>query len=331
MATFRKRNGKWQVQIRRTGHVALSKSFVLKTDADAWARHMEVSADRQAIPSNTRQYANLRLSDLIERYLTEVSPKKQGHYIERCILGRVLKSELGGLKLTQTVPQTIAKYRDLRLAVVQPNTVIRELTVLNHVFETARKEWLMPIAINPVTIIKKPSPSQARQRRLINDERTRLAEACSKLKNPCMAKLIMFAIETGMRRSEITGLLWENVNFQESTVYLPLTKNGLSRTVPLTPKAFNILVSLSPKEQGSVFSLSNVAVRQTWDRLMIRAGIQNLHFHDLRHEAISRFFELGLSVPEVALISGHKDMRMLFRYTHLKAENVAEKLSSLTG
>ena len=64
---------------------------------------------------------------------------------------------------------------------------------------------------------------------------------------------------------------------------------------------------------------------------MIRAGIQNLHFHDLRHEAISRFFELGLSVPEVALISGHKDMRMLFRYTHLKAENVAEKLSSLTG
>jgi integrase len=75
-----------------------------------------------------------------------------------------------------------------------------------------------------------------------------------------------------------------------------------------------------------IFPVTDVAVRQAWDRLVKRAGITNLHFHDLRHEAISRFFEMGLSVPEVALISGHKDPRMLFRYTHLRAEDVVRKL-----
>ncbi|MDA0341679.1 MAG: tyrosine-type recombinase/integrase [Proteobacteria bacterium] len=72
--------------------------------------------------------------------------------------------------------------------------------------------------------------------------------------------------------------------------------------------------------------MSPNAVRLSWGRLTHRAGIEDLHFHDLRHEAISRFFEMGLSVPEVALISGHRDPRMLFRYTHLRAEDVARKL-----
>ena len=76
-----------------------------------------------------------------------------------------------------------------------------------------------------------------------------------------------------------------------------------------------------------IFPVTDVAVRQAWDRLVKRAGITNLRFHDLRHEAFSRFFEMGLSVPEIALISGHRDPRMLFRYTHLRAEDVVKKLS----
>jgi integrase len=329
MATFRKRNGIWQVQIRRAGCKPLSKSFTFKSDADSWARQMEGEIDRQAIPVDRQALNQLSLTELLNRYLTEISPRKKGHIIERCIIENIKRSDLGKLKLVQVVPQTVAQYRDTRLKNVQPNTVIRELTVLCHVFETARKEWLIPIAINPVTAIRKPVPPEARKRRMTENERMKLLEACSGLKNQNMAKLISFAIETGMRRNEITCLTWNNVNFHDNTLYLPMTKNGLSRTVPLTPKAYDILVSLFPKEQGSVFNLTNVAVRQSWDRLIARAGIEDLHFHDLRHEAISRFFELGLSVPEVALISGHKDMRMLFRYTHLKAENVADKLASL--
>ena len=128
-----------------------------------------------------------------------------------------------------------------------------------------------------------------------------------------------------MRRSEILSLTWENVDIQNGTCYLPMTKNGSPRTVPLTSKALRIAKSL-PQNSELVFPISSNAVRLSWDRLRSRAGINDLRFHDLRHEAISRFFERGLSIAEVALISGHKDPRMLFRYTHLRAEDVAKKL-----
>jgi integrase len=116
----------------------------------------------------------------------------------------------------------------------------------------------------------------------------------------------------------------------EHTAYLPLTKNGEPRTVPLSPGALSIL-SQQERIDGEdrVFPMSPNAVRLAWERVKRRVGIEDLRFHDLRHEAISRFFEMGLSVPEVSLISSHKDTRMLFRYTHLKPEVVADKLERL--
>jgi integrase len=105
-----------------------------------------------------------------------------------------------------------------------------------------------------------------------------------------------------------------------------MTKNGHPRTIPLTPKAVEILASLEEKDER-VFPVTPNAVRLAWERLRKRAGLQDLRLHDLRHEAVSRFFEYGLTVPEVALISGHRDPRMLSRYTHLRPEKVTEKLA----
>ena len=130
------------------------------------------------------------------------------------------------------------------------------------------------------------------------------------------------------------------MDLESKTALLPLTKNGEKRIVPLSPAALQVLhqrletsqsssLATSNLLSGCVFPLSPNALRLAWDRMKVRAKIKNLRFHDLRHEAISRFFELGLSVPEVALISGHKDARMLFRYTHLRAEDVASKISEL--
>jgi integrase len=105
------------------------------------------------------------------------------------------------------------------------------------------------------------------------------------------------------------------------------TKNGEARTVPLSSLALAALPATDNHAAGErVFPLSPNAVRLAWERLKRRAKINDLHFHDLRHEAISRFFELGLSIPEVALISGHRDFKMLFRYTHLRPADVAKKL-----
>lgn len=111
-----------------------------------------------------------------------------------------------------------------------------------------------------------------------------------------------------------------------------MTKNGNSRIVPLSPMALSAIPKRTnaTKEHEFVFPISSNALQLSWKRIRLRAGVKDLRFHDLRHEAISRFFELGLSVPEVSLISGHKDPRMLFRYTHLRAADVAEKLRRLS-
>ena len=131
-----------------------------------------------------------------------------------------------------------------------------------------------------------------------------------------------------MRRGEIVAMHWDHINWDNGTLLSPDTKNGYPRTIPLTPKAIEVLKEL-PQKDTSVIGMTGNAIRLAWERLKKKAGATDLRFHDLRHEAISRFFEMGLSVPEVALISGHRDPRMLFRYTHLRAEDVGKKFKKI--
>jgi integrase len=128
-----------------------------------------------------------------------------------------------------------------------------------------------------------------------------------------------------MRRSELLSMRWEDVDVLRRTVLLRTTKNGRPRTVPLSMRALEIIQDM-PRVGDRVFVVSANAVRLAWERLRRRAGISGLRFHDLRHEAISRFFEKGLNMPEVATISGHRDPRMLMRYTHPRPEMIALKL-----
>ena len=183
------------------------------------------------------------------------------------------------------------------------------------------------LSSNPVDKVKLPPSSRSRERRLNTGEFERLEKAAHLTQNPHIWPIVVFAIETGMRRGEILGITWECVDFDSRTVHLPITKNGSSRDVPLSSKATQILKGQNERQLPCPFPVTDNAFRLAWDRLRSRADLGDLRFHDLRHEAISRFFEMGLSMPEVALISGHKDPRMLFRYTHIKPENVLAKLN----
>jgi len=129
-----------------------------------------------------------------------------------------------------------------------------------------------------------------------------------------------------MRRGELLSLRKDNVDLVSRVARLLETKNGSSREVPLSPRALDILKHLPSSTDAYVFPLTKESLRRTWGTACRRAGITNLRFHDLRHEATSRFFEHGLNVMEVASITGHRDLRMLKRYTHLKASNIALKL-----
>ena len=139
-----------------------------------------------------------------------------------------------------------------------------------------------------------------------------------------LLNVIILSIEIGIRRGELLRITKEHFNSENRTLFIPLTKSGYPRTIPLTTKATGIISKLEPKQ--TIYSKSTEGFMSAWQNLIKKTTIADLHFHDLRHEAISRFFEIGLSVPEVALISGHKDYRMLQRYTHLKPEQVALKL-----
>ena len=183
------------------------------------------------------------------------------------------------------------------------------------------------LSSNPVDRVKMPPSSPARNRRLEDGEFERLEEAARETKNPHILPIIVFAVETGMRRGEILGLRWEHVDLDRRIAYLPLIKNGSSREVPLSPKAAEVLTAQRQRnDTTSPFPVTPKGFRLAWDRLRSRAGLSDLRFHDFRHKAISRFFELGLNNPEVAVISGHKDQRMLFRYTNLRAEELVDRL-----
>lgn len=328
MASIRKRGTRWQAQIRRNGHKAVIRSFAQKSDAVTWARQQEVSIDRGeywAAPDRDQQQ---NLDDILRRYLLEVTPQKKGASSEAYRIKRLLKTDLSQLPLAKLSGSVIAAYRDKRLKEIAPASVRRELTILRHCIEKARREWGARLSDNPVAEIDMPKGDLPRVRRVTSEDMAKLFVGLKTTQNPNVSRIILFAAATGMRKSEILAVRWAHIAPDQRTLLIPDSKNGHPRTIPLSPAAISALPQKPPSQPAGdlVFPISSNALRLSWERLKQRSRIEDLRFHDLRHEAISRFFEMGLTIPEVSLISGHKDPRMLFRYTHLKANDVAEKL-----
>lgn len=192
---------------------------------------------------------------------------------------------------------------------------------------------------NPVTLIRRPKHNKPRERRLSEHEKQCLLSELDLSSrrsdgtymeggshNPWCKPVVILALETAMRMGELLSLRWEDINLIRRTVTLQDTKNGEKREVPLSSIAVQLLTNLPRSIDGRVFPISRDALKRVYSRACERAKIVDLHFHDLRHEATSAFFEKGLNVMEVASITGHKTLHMLKRYTHLKAENLAHRL-----
>lgn len=329
MATITKRKDGWFVQVRRKGYTARYKTLRTKAEAQAWAREQESLIDKRQTPTDLRGLRTTTLGDLMQRYLQEATPKKRGAEAEAQRLSKMMRAPMSATILADLTPQVIAAYRDDRLREVEPGTVRRELSIVRSIIDLARREWDVPLIENPMDRVTRPAADDARERRLRKGDLQRLEAALEDTRNPLVRPMVLFAIETAMRRGEILDLRWRNIEFRSRTAHLPMTKNGKPRTIPLTDKALVILRDL-PRDEERVFPLSPNAVKHAWRRLCERAKIKDLHLHDLRHEALSRFCELGLTVPELQVISGHRDPRMLFRYTHLRPADLARKLAGRT-
>jgi integrase len=327
MATIRKRKCKWQVLIRRKGYSTISRSFFKRTDAVEWARYTEGQMDRGELPASSHTLEKYTVRDIVQRYLDEVTVKKLSRASESDLLRAFLRQPLADLSLAEVSAADFYAYREKRLLTVKPGTINRELFTIKHAFHIALEEWDVPLRVNPLAKVKKLKVQNARTRRLSTEEYETIKQAAQKTKNPYLLLVLRLAIETAMRRGELLNIHWKHIDWDARTLFIPVTKNGHSRTIPLTAEAIRILneVKSLTGEGHKAFPISGDSTACAWDRLIKRTNIKDLHFHDLRHEAISRFFEKGLSVAEVALISGHRDFRMLFRYTHLKAEDLVKK------
>jgi integrase len=178
-----------------------------------------------------------------------------------------------------------------------------------------------------------PKPGKPRTRRLEAGEEQALLSACAASGAHYLHSFVVLAIETGMRFGELAGVTWGNMNFEKRTIYLPDTKNGQARTVPLSSRAQNAIQALPRAISGRLFSAKPGSIRSAFLIAVQKAKagchegmLKNLRFHDLRHEGITRMFEKGLNTIEVGMVSGHKTLSMLQRYTHIRAKDLALKL-----
>lgn len=326
MATIRKRGTKYQVQVRRAGYSQKSKSFNKLKDAQEWARHTETQIDRDELPKGQKLLRELTLSNLVTRYRDEIVPFKKGKEIETIILNAFLKNNICKKKLSEITKSDFAKYRDKRLLKIKPNSLKRQLAPLQNMFEIAKEEWNIPIRENPLAKLRLSGTDIRRERRLREGEYQKLFKATQTRRNKELKDIIDLAIETGMRRGEILSLSWSQVDIERRSLTVLESKNGYSRTIPLTDNAIDIFKA-KIKADGNVFMTTKDGLKMAWGRITSIAGIEDLRFHDLRHEAISRFFEMGLTVPEVAMLSGHREIKMLMRYAHARKSNIQKKLN----
>lgn len=326
MATLRKRsNGHWQARVRKANQ-SITKTFINKVDAERWAKQIEVEIQKGS-------YTNLMLAErttfaeIIERYITEVLPTMRGGKADYIRLKALARRPIAKLNMVSLTPQKIAHHRDERLKEIAPATVIRELSYFSSIITYARKEWGININ-NPVSLVSKPKNPQGRSRILDATETNALFEALKPTgrRSIWMLPLVKLALETAMRRSELLGLRWEHIDLERRTIFLQLTKNGTSRTVPLSTHAIQILTDMPRNLDSRVFPVTHEVVSQAFNRARRQARVQDVRFHDLRHMAITRLAEKLPNLIELSAVSGHKSLAMLKRYYHPNAAELARKL-----
>ena len=315
----------WQAKIRKKGYPTQNKTFRTKAEAQEWATVIEAEMVRGAWRDRS-EAESTTLSDALSRYAGEIVPQKKGAAQEMGFLRQWQARPIGSMFLATIAGKHVAGViRDMQAEGKSANTIRLHLALLSHLFNVARTEWGMESISNPVEVVRKPKLPQGRDRRLMDGEEEQLLAAC-RITNPELSVIVTFAIETAMRQGEIMGMTWDMVDLAKRTVTLPDTKNGTRRVVPLSSKAMEALGTLPRRLDGKVWSYTPDGMRASYKKAMRRASIEGMTFHDLRHEATSRLFEKGFNPMEVSCITGHKNLQMLKRYTHLKAEDLAKRM-----
>lgn len=357
MATIAQRKNKqgeiyYQAKIRMKGFPPESASFKQKTKAVKWANSIE-TAMREGRYFKTAESQKHTLGDLIDRYITnDLKRRKSDHQKFEMHLSW-WKNELGRYLLSSITPMMISECRDKlqkepfkykknndknesNIPVYRSNaTVNRYMASLSIAYTIAVNEWGW-VEENPVRKVKKRTESRGRVRFLSEDEQKALLKACNEVNCPYLHLVVVLALSTGGRFSEIMNLKWENVDFNRSVVIFMDTKNGDNRSVALSKYPYGLLSEHSkvrkinsnfvfPRKDGK----APIDIRKKWDKALLKSGIEDFNFHDLRHTAASNLAMCGATLVEISDILGHKTMQMVKRYSHLTHKHTAEILERM--
>lgn len=312
------------MQVRIEGRPPASKSFMKKAQAEAWARTTEDALRGGGTWNDTRGSERVTVGSILERYAEHITPRKKSAASEMSRL-RMLSARLGSLSVAALTPEEVIRYVDWRRRSACGDTVRKDLGTLSSALRTANALWGIN-SVNPVTVArnilgvtKTLAPSVKRIRRVTDAEIAAIIAASRSKRLPWV---IMLALETGLRRGEIAAL--RPAHITNGILLIKEAKTGDGQRVPLSPAAMDIIANhLTPAGLGMRADTITLA----FSLAVKRAGIVDIRFHDLRHEATSRLFERGLSTQEVAIITRHADWRMLKRYTHLSPERVRDRLA----
>jgi integrase len=343
MATFRKRGERWQAIIRRH-NLQQSRSFDRLTDAKAWARALEREADLGGtLPGQTAA----TLGAVIERYEREIWPQKRWGKSKANDLAQLARG-LGKVPLGSLNKAALVGY--MAALTVSPSTAGARMTYLRDVLRTARDLWSMPVSLDAVNqAIAVGRQQKILGRALVRSRRPTAAEiqqiiaAAERRENTVidLAAIVRVLSVLPLRIGELCGIQWADIDRDRRTVVLrerkhpdrrvkensvdvvPLIKFGGVDTFALIADRPGYLPSPYPYIANSV---SAAFAKET-----LRLGIKNLHLHDLRAHAVSALLEAGAPIPQVALISGHRNWRVLQRnYSRLDPATVHDTLKHLS-
>jgi integrase len=335
----------FQVKIVVHG-VEYTKTFDTLLEAQIWRDRKRMGRihdpDEREIEKASIRKREARIFTLeaaLKRYQTEVTPAKKGADIEKARINKILRYPIASMSMYSVAPEDIEDFLDeLADEGLSSSSLARYYSLLSVIWKTAIKKWRKDIP-NPFDRLQPPDNSKPRKRRLEQGEEEALISALRE-GNPEFLALVELAIETAARQGELLKLTWGDVSLTREdgevthgVAILRDTKNGETRAAPLSREACQSLLRIKPSQdpdpKDKVFKCTKTQLRSAWEAARKAAGCPDLRFHDLRHEAVSRLFELGLDAVTVSQISGHKTMSVLKDYAHLRPSNIAQQLNEL--
>ncbi|MFB3886933.1 MAG: tyrosine-type recombinase/integrase [Thermodesulfobacteriota bacterium] len=272
--------------------------------------------------------------ELMTKYMEEHSKPKKRAWTRDTVSLSHLKPFFGEYKLMEITPSLISNYKSIRRKEgAAPASINRELSLCKHAFNLAYKEWDW-VRENPFCKVKMERENNERDRILAYEEEKRLLEVSP----PWLKEIITFALNTGCREGEILGLTWQDVDLFKRIVVIHQTKTGHTKTIPLTPTLFELLKIKNkvrhlyhnlvfPSANGTRFTASNLG--RSFRSALKKAKIDNLRFHDLRHTFASRLAQSGVDLYLIQKLLGHRDPRMVQRYSHHSVESLRSGIEVL--